>query len=150
MEKMTFNTSINADRETVWTVLWSDDTYPGWTSAFCEGSHAVTDWQQGSKVLFLDGKGSGMVSRVAENRPNEYMSFEHLGEVKNGVEDTESEQVIAWAGAHENYTLKTVNSQTELLVEMDSANIPEEFKSYFLKTWPQAMDKIKALAEAQV
>lgn len=150
MEKMTFNTSINASRETVWAILWSDDTYPDWTSAFCEGSHAVTDWQKGSKVLFLDGKGSGMVSRVAENRPNEYMSFEHLGEVKNGVEDTESEQVKTWAGAHENYTLKTVNNQTELLVEMDSGNIPEEFKSFFLKTWPQAIDKIKALAEAQV
>jgi hypothetical protein len=26
------------------------------------------------------------------------MSFEHLGEVKDGVEDTESEKVKAWAG----------------------------------------------------
>jgi len=149
MDKMTFNNSINASPETVWAVLWGADTYPQWTSAFCEGSHAVTDWQKGSKVLFLDGKGSGMVSRVAENVPNQYMSFEHLGEVKNGVEDTESEQVIAWAGAHENYTLKKVDNHTELLVEMDSANIPEEFKSYFLKTWPLAMDKIKVLAEAK-
>jgi len=150
MEKLTFNTRINANRETVWAVLWGADTYPQWTSAFCEGSHAVTDWQQGSKVLFLDGNGSGMVSRVAENIPHEYMSFEHVGEVKNGVEDTESEQVIAWAGAHENYTLKTVHNYTELLVEMDSATIPEEFKSFFLQTWPLAMDKIKTLAEAQV
>jgi hypothetical protein len=150
MEKMTFNASINANRETVWAILWGDTTYPEWTSAFCEGSHAVTDWQKGSKVLFLDGKGSGMVSRVAETIPYEYMSFEHLGEVKNGIEDTESEQVKVWAGAHENYTLKTVDNHTELVVEMDSATIPEDFKSYFLKTWPLAMDKIKALAEAQV
>jgi uncharacterized protein YndB with AHSA1/START domain len=148
MEQMTFNTTINANRETVWAVLWGDTTYPQWTSAFCEGSHAVTNWQKGSKVLFLDGKGSGMVSRVAENIPNEFMSFEHLGEVKNGVEDTESEQVIAWAGAHENYTLKTVDNHTELLVELDADTTSEEFKSFFLSTWPIAMAKIKALAEA--
>lgn len=149
METMTFNARINASPETVWAILWGATTYPQWTSAFCEGSHAVTNWQKGSKVLFLDGKGSGMVSRVAENIPNEYMSFEHLGEVKNGLEDTESEQVKAWAGAHENYTLKAVNNHTELSVEMDAATTPEEFKSFFLSTWPQAMDKIKALAEAQ-
>jgi len=149
MEKMTFETNINASRDTVWAVLWGATTYPDWTSAFCEGSHAITDWQKGSKVLFLDGKGSGMVSRVAESIINEYMSFEHLGEVKNGIEDTESEQVKAWAGAHENYTLKTVDNHTELLVELDADTTPEEFKSFFLSTWPQAMEKIKALAEAQ-
>lgn len=148
MEKMTFNTTINASREKVWNILWDDASYPAWTSAFCEGSHAVTDWQKGSKVLFLDGNKSGMVSRVAENVPNEYMSFEHLGEVKDGIEDTESEQVKAWAGAHENYTLTTTGSKTALLVEMECANVPDDFKDYFRKTWPLAMDKIKALAEA--
>jgi uncharacterized protein YndB with AHSA1/START domain len=149
MEKMTFDIRINAAPETVWAILWGDDTYPQWTSAFCEGSHAVTDWQKGSKVLFVDGKGSGMVSRVAESIPNQLMSFEHLGEVRNGVEDTESEQAKVWAGIHESYTLKAVGNNTELLVEMDLADIPEEFRSYFMNAWPQAMDKIKALAEAQ-
>ena len=149
MEKISFNTSINASRETVWAVLWGATTYPQWTSPFCEGSQAITDWQKGSKVLFVDATQSGMVSRVAESIPNEYMSFEHLGEVHNGVEDTESEQAKVWAGVHENYTLKTAGNSTVLLVEMDSAAIPEEFKSYFLNAWPQAMDKIKQLAEAQ-
>ncbi|WP_345954077.1 SRPBCC domain-containing protein [Mucilaginibacter sp. PAMB04168] len=146
MEKLTFNTLIKAPRKTVWNILWSDETYPVWTSAFCEGSHALTDWQQGSKVLFLDGKGSGMVSTVAERREPEYMSFEHLGEVKDGVEDTESDKVKQWAGAHENYTLNEANGQTELVIEMDS---DANFKDYFLKTWPPAMDKIKELAEAK-
>ncbi|WP_345949936.1 SRPBCC domain-containing protein [Mucilaginibacter sp. PAMB04274] len=146
MEKLTFNTLIKAPRKTVWNILWSNETYPVWTSAFCEGSHALTDWQQGSKVLFLDGKGSGMVSTVAERREPEYMSFEHLGEVKDGVEDTESDKVKQWAGAHENYTLNEANGQTELVVEMDS---DANFKDYFLKTWPPAMDKIKELAEAK-
>jgi hypothetical protein len=85
-----------------------------------------------------------MLSRIAENRPNEYMSIEHLGEVKDGVEDTSSERVKDWAGAHENYTLKKVNGKTELIVDMD---ITEEFKEMFSKMWPVALDNLKRLSE---
>jgi uncharacterized protein YndB with AHSA1/START domain len=146
MEKMKFSVSINAPKEKVWQTLWNDASYRKWTSAFMEGSHAVTDnWKEGSKVLFMDPKGNGMVSTVAANKPNEYMSFKHLGEVKNGVEDTTSDKVKGWAGAMENYTLKGTNGKTELLVEMD---ITEDFKDYFVKTWPKALDKLKETAEA--
>jgi len=144
MEKINFKTVINASPEKIWKVLWDDTTYRKWTSAFSEGSYAETDWKEGSKVLFLDGKGQGMVSRIAENRPNEYMSIEHLGEVKNGVEDTSSDRVKEWAGAHENYTLKKVNGKTELSVDMD---ITEEFKEMFSQMWPKALDNVKKLAE---
>jgi hypothetical protein len=144
MEKLNFNILINAMPEKVWKVLWTDDTYRKWTSAFSESSSAETDWKQGSKVLFLDGEGRGMVSRIAENRPNEYMSFEHLGEVNNGIEDTTSEKVKGWAGTHENYTLKKVNGKTELIVDMD---ITDEFKEMFSKMWPVALDNVKRLSE---
>ena len=106
MEKLHYDIAINATPEKVWKVLWTDQTYREWTSAFSEGSHAKTDWKEGSKVLFLDGTGQGMVSKIAANRPNEFMSFEHLGEIRDGNEDTTSEKVKEWAGAHENYTLK--------------------------------------------
>jgi hypothetical protein len=72
------------------------------------------------------------------------MSFEHLGVVKNGVEDTESDSVKGWAGAKENYRLTDINGKTKLLVDMDST---DEFKDYFLKTWPVALDKVKELSE---
>ena len=93
MDKMKFSTTINAPKEKVWKILWDDETYRKWTSVFSEGSYAQTDWKEGSKVLFLDGKGSGMVSKIETSRPNEFMSFLHLGVVKDGVEDTESEEV---------------------------------------------------------
>ena len=144
MEKLNFKTVINATPEKIWHVLWDDDTYRKWTSAFAEGSFAQTDWKQGSKVLFLDGSGQGMVSRIAENRPNEYMSIEHLGEVKDGVEDTTSDRVKQWAGAHENYTLKKVNGKTELIVDMD---ITDEFKDMFAQIWPKALENVKKLSE---
>jgi hypothetical protein len=146
MKKHEFNTSIDAPREKVWDVLWNDATYRQWTAPFSAGSHAVTDWKKGSKVLFLDGRGHGMVSRIEENIPNEFMSIEHLGEVKDGVEDTQSEAVKAWAGAHENYTLRDNNGKTELTVEMD---ITDDFAEMFNNIFPKALAKVKELSEKQ-
>ena len=81
---MEFDIDIDAPREKVWNTLWNKETYPEWTAAFAEGSRAETDWQKGSKVMFLDAKNSGMVSVIAENKPNEFMSIKHLGIIKNG------------------------------------------------------------------
>ena len=144
MEKLHFKTVIDAAPEKVWEVLWGRDTYPKWTSAFAEGSNVETDWKEGSKVVFGDGKGSGMVSRIAELRPNKYMSFEHLGMLSNGVEDTTSEQVKDWAGSRENYTLNGIDGKTELLIDMD---ISSDYKDMFSKMWPNALEKVKNLSE---
>ena len=144
MEKKQFKIEIAAPKEKVWKVLWGDNTYPVWTAPFAEGSQVETNWEEGSKVLFLDGKGEGMVSTIAKKIPNEFMSFKHLGTVKNGVEDLNSEKTKEWSGALENYILKTVDGKTELVVDMD---ITEEFKDYFTNTWPKALDKVKELAE---
>ena len=147
MEKLKFSTTINAPKEKVWKTLWDDSSYREWTSAFMEGSYAETDnWKEGSKILFLGPGKSGMVSRVAANRENEFMSFEHLGEVHNGVEDTTSDKVKMWAGAHENYTLKENNGKTDLLIEMDMSD-QGEMKDYFVRTWPVALDNLKRIAE---
>ncbi|SKB56451.1 hypothetical protein SAMN05660903_01467 [Salegentibacter salinarum] len=43
MERKEFISTINASREKVWEVLWSDDTYPKWTAPFSEGSRAESD-----------------------------------------------------------------------------------------------------------
>ncbi len=150
MQKLNFSIDINAPREKVWKVLWGDKSYREWTSAFMEGSYAVTDdWKEGSKVLFLalddQGKAGGMVSRVDSKRPNEFMSFEHLGMVKDGVEDTTSDLVKAWQGAKENYTLKDKGNGTELVIDMDTSDTEKE---YFEKVWPKALERVKNLSEA--
>ncbi len=148
MQTETFKATINAPREKVWETLWGDTSYPAWTAPFAEGSCAKTDWQKGSKVLFVDKDGNGMVSTVADNVPNEYMSFKHLGMINNGVETYDEKELHGWAGALENYTLKTVNGETELTVELNTENgIPEEHKDYFINTWPIALKKLKELAE---
>ncbi len=144
MEKLKFNTTINAPREKVWDVLWGDNTYSKWTAVFSEGSKAETDWKKGSKVLFTDGKGSGMVSEIADNIPNEYMSFRHLGMLLDGVEDTTSEKIKDWAGAMENYRLKDADGKTELEVELD---IVDQHKDYFSDAFPKALQIVKEISE---
>ena len=144
MERKQFKILIDAPREIVWEILWNDASYREWTSVFSEGSRAETDWQKGSKVLFLNASNEGMVSRIEENIPNEFLSIKHLGVVNNGVEDMTSEKVREWAGALENYRLQTVNDKTELVVDMD---VTDEYKDYFVKTWPLALAKVKELAE---
>src|SRR5690348_4411565 len=112
MDKLHYDIDINAPREKVWQILWNDDTYRKWTEAFHPGSFAESDWNEGSKILFLGPDRNGMVARIAKKVDNEFMSFEHLGELHKGVEDLTSDRVKAFAGAHENYTLKDVNGKT--------------------------------------
>lgn len=145
-QKQTYRITVDASPEKLWQILWNDETYRQWTSAFAPGSCAKSDWAEGSKILFVDDKDSGMVSRIARKIPNEFMSFEHLGIVKDGVEDTTSEQVKNWAGATENYTLTAKGNSTELLIELD---IDDQHREYFAETWPKALDMIKSIAEGR-
>lgn len=144
LERKEYKISINAPREKVWNILWDDKTYREWTAAFHPDSYAVSNWNEGDKILFLGGEGNGMVSRIAEKRPNEYMSFEHLGEMKDGVEDTTSERVKQWAGSHENYTLTDNNGNTDLIIDIDLSG---EFVEMFNEMWPKALAKVKEIAE---
>lgn len=144
MKKHKFEISINSTPEKVWNVLWDDSTYQQWTSVFSEGSHAKSDWEKGSKVLFLDEKNTGMVSTILDKIENQFMSFKHLGVVKDGVERFDTAETQGWAGATENYTLRSIDGKTHLTVEMD---ITADFEDYFLKTWPSAMEKVKQLSE---
>jgi hypothetical protein len=144
MKKLNFSININASRKKVWDVLLGEKTYPEWTSVFAPDSSVETDWQEGSKALFHDGKGNGMVSIIEKNIPNEYLSIKHLGIIENGVEDTTSDKVKPWAGSMENYILKDNNGETQLMIEMDTA---EEYADYFNKTWPSALEKVKELSK---
>ncbi len=149
MQTLHFSIQINAPREKVWHTMLDDQPYREWTKAFHEGSYYKGSWEKGSKILFLGpdpetGEEGGMVSRIAENNPHEFISIEHLGIVQNGVEDTTSEEARKWAPAYENYTLKDKDGATELLVDMD---VDEKESEEFKKMWPDALERLKALAE---
>lgn len=143
MRRKEYSTTINAPRERVWEVLWGEQSYVVWTSAFAEGSKVETDWEEGGKVLFLNAENEGMIARIEEKKPSEKMVFKHLGMIdKNGREDFDSELVKAWSGAEEIYILKEAGKQTELVVKLD---LDEGHEDYFDKAWPKAFDKLKQL-----
>jgi uncharacterized protein YndB with AHSA1/START domain len=144
MKKLEFSLDIRAPREKIWKILWEDATYRQWTSVFSEGSYAKTDWKEGSKVLFLGPDGGGMHSTIARHVPNAVMAFRHEGELKNGQEQPPGEGAESWMGAMETYTLQEMGNSSRLSVEMDTT---EGHEDYFQKTFPQALQKVKELAE---
>jgi hypothetical protein len=103
-KRVQFSTEIAAPPARVVEVMTDPDTYRQWTAPFAEGSHFEGSWAQGERIRFLAPSGDGMVAEIAEHRPNEFISIRHLGMISDGVEDTESEEVRAWAPAYENYT----------------------------------------------
>jgi uncharacterized protein YndB with AHSA1/START domain len=142
MKRISFNTSINAPADKVWNALWDDASYREWTKAFSPTSHMKADWKKGGKVLFLDGDNNGMNSVIDELEENKHISFRHLGEVRNGVEDTVYGDVFG--ESHEIYTLKEANGKTELTADIDASS---EFADYFATMFPQALAKVKEIAE---
>jgi uncharacterized protein YndB with AHSA1/START domain len=149
MEKIHFSIVIEASKEKIWKTMLDDDTYRQWTDVFMPGSHYIGDWNEGSKIVFLapDEKGdlSGMIGKIKENRPNEFVSIEYVGIVDEGKEDISSEEIEKWIGALENYTLREKNGSTEVLVDVD---IDNEYRDMMQETWPKALEKLKKLSTA--
>jgi uncharacterized protein YndB with AHSA1/START domain len=143
MPTLTFEITVAATAKKTWQVLWFDTTYRQWTSAFMEGSYAVSDWQLGSKIQFLSPGGNGMYSVIAECQPNERMVFAHQGEVKNH----EEQPPAAWSGSKEGYTLTEKDGFTTVAVSLDTA---DSYAAYFSQTFPKALAVLKELAEKPV
>lgn len=149
MQKLHFSIFINAPKEKVWHTMLDDASYPQWTKAFNPTSRYKGDWSKGSKMLFFGvdpdtGEEVGMVSSIAENKPYAYLSIEHIGIIKDGKEDTTSEEAKKWTPAFENYTFTEKDGGTEVTVDMDSM---EEYAAMFNNMWPEALKKLKELAE---
>lgn len=144
MDRINFSTTINADAKTVWKVLWEDETYRQWTKTFSEESHARSDWQEGSRAEFLDGNNCGMYSLIERMTENEFMSFKHLGSIKDGKDIPFEGEMASWAGSHEDYRLSEKNGVTTLTAEMD---VVEQFKDFMNEKMPVALAKVKELSE---
>jgi hypothetical protein len=148
MRRLQFSIQIDVPRQTAWKTMLDDESYRVWTAAFSAGSYYTGDWSKGSRMLFLapgeSGKLMGMISRVLENRPYEFISLQHIGLIRNGIEDTTSEAVKAWAGALENYTFTDVPGGTMIRVELDTE---ASFLKMFEDQWPKALRKLKEITE---
>ena len=146
MEKLTFTTIINAPREKVWNTMLEKDTYQEWTGTFQEGSTYEGTWEEGSEIKFIgpseEGSVSGMYAVIAANRPYEFVSIKHLGELKG--EEKNPWPVAEGQEGYENYTFKDVDGGTEILVEL---MVPAEWKDMFSEMWPKALAELKKITE---
>jgi hypothetical protein len=144
MKKIHFSILIDAAPEAVWEAMLEPDTYKLWTAEFTEGSYYEGSWEEGQKIRFMAPGGGGMTSVIAASRPYEFISIKHLGFIKDGVEDTESEEVRKWAPAFENYSFSRVGDGAELKVEID---VTPDFEEYMQNVWPKALARLKSICE---
>ena len=151
MKKLQFKININAPATRIYDIMLgiSDkSTYEQWTSLFNPTSSYEGSWEKGSKIRFLgvDDKGEkgGMVSRIAVNVPNQFVSIQHYGILKGDKEITEGPEVEKWANGFENYTFEENSNSTTVIVDLDTT---EEFVDYMNQTYPKALDKLKELCE---
>jgi len=151
MNKLQFKISINAPVEKVFDHMLgiqNKSTYEQWTALFNPTSSYEGNWTKGSKMLFIgtDEKGEkgGMVSEIAENIPNQFISIRHYGLIQANVEITDGPEVEKWANGFENYTFEENNGITKVTVDLD---MTEEFMDFMNETYPKALDKLKELCE---
>lgn len=151
MKKLQFNISIHAPVSAVYNIMLgisSKSTYEQWTALFNPTSTYEGNWEKGSKMLFIgvDEKGekSGIVSKIAENIPHQFVSIQHYGLVNAGKEITEGAEVEKWANGFENYSFEENNEVTTVKVEIDAT---EEFIDFMNETYPKALKKLKELCE---
>ena len=135
---------VQAPREHVWRSMLYSPGYERWTTVFCEGSRYEGSWDAGSTIRFCGPGGDGMFAEIAEHRPAEFVSIRHLGMVTNGVEDTTSEAVLAWAPCFENYTFSDAAGGTRVRVDVDVFGTYEDWMN---QTWPEALLALKTICE---
>jgi uncharacterized protein YndB with AHSA1/START domain len=150
-EQMHFEIYIDANPEKVYSIMLDKKYYPEWTSEFNTASRYEGSWQKNSVIRFLgtdrDGNTGGMISRISDVVPGHFISIEHVGIIQDGNEITSGPEVENWAGAMEKYSFLKHENGTLLSVDADTN---EDFRDYFINTWPKALHKLKTICEQQL
>jgi uncharacterized protein YndB with AHSA1/START domain len=142
MKNIEFSIAIKASKEKVWATLWEDATFRDWASMVDEGTYMKGIMKEGNEIQFLSSvNGYGVTSLIAKLSPNEYVLFQHNADTKEaGQQEREKE----WTGGTESYSLAEKKGVTTLIVKTD---VPEEQEETFRIRIPEALDRIKTLAE---
>lgn len=148
MISVNYSIEINAKAEKVYRLMIEKPSYERWTAAFCPNSSYEGSWNKGQKIVFTapntEGKLEGMVSEIAENIPNQFISICHKGMLKDGIEILEGPKIEEWANALENYSFVEKEGITKVEITID---ITEEYKNHFDTMWVNALEKLKEICE---
>ena len=150
MQNMQHSIEIDASKEKIWNVLWSDNTFRDWSSIIDEGTFMVGNLEEGSEVNFIgnktEGVSYGVTAKVEKLTPNELISFTRIADIQVNEDGSISKRDKQWAGSLESYELEEHDHKITLSITQD---VPEELVEYFQAKLPQALERIKELAEKQ-
>ena len=151
MEKIKFNVDIHAPAHKVYDTMLginNKSTYEQWTALFNPTSTYDGSWDKGSKILFVgtDEKGEkgGIVSEIADNISNRFVSIRHYGLLQGNLEITDGPDVEKWANGFENYSFEEHDGITKVTVDLDTT---EDFVDYMNEKYPKALAKLKEMCE---
>ena len=144
MKTQHFDIFIQAPPRQVWATMLQSPTYERWTTVFCEGSRFEGSWDEGQMIRFLNPQGLGMMAEIAAHVPGEFVSIRHLGMIDQGVEDTTSDEALAWVPCFENYTFTDEAGGIRLCVDCDEFG---DCANWMAQTWPKALQTLKTLCE---
>lgn len=143
--RLQFSIDIQAEKSKIWEALWDENSYRAWASIFFEGSYIkVNDWEEGSKVLFLNPNQSGIYSIIEKHIPNKIIQFKHIGNVVEAQEQPIDEETKKWSGATEIYRLTEHINHITLTIELD---VLDEHLDFMTAKLPEALEKIKQLTK---
>lgn len=142
MKEMQFSVVINASKEKVWSTLWEDVTFRDWARLIDEGTYIQGTMEEGNEIQFISSlSGYGVTDMIERLIPNEYVLFRHRADT---IESGKQIRTNEWTGGSESYTLIEENGVTTLIVKTD---VPAEQEETFNVRFPQALMRIKTLAE---
>ncbi|MGX5852203.1 SRPBCC family protein [Dyadobacter jiangsuensis] len=138
--------SINASAERIWRVITEAQYNVVWLAALGRRKIAQTDWQKGSKAVFVDDDQTGLITRIRVARPFEKIRMQNVGMITNGVEDCESDEAVESREFFEQYLFTTDHDSVRMHVEV---TVEDDFYNEVSDCWAKALEIIKELAESQ-
>lgn len=144
LKDLEFSIEIAAPVARVWDCMLDPLAYRDWTSAFAQGSYYEGSWEAGRRLRFLDPRGFGMEAVVDESRLHEWLALRLVGELREGRPVADSRLIRE--PARETYRFSpTPEGGTRLTIQLQGW---EGFLDVLQATWPQALARLKVMAEA--
>jgi uncharacterized protein YndB with AHSA1/START domain len=142
MKQLQFTIEIHATKEKVWDTLWRDETLRQWAGIIDPGTYMKGELKEGNEIEFISSEnGYGVTSVVEKLVPGEFLLLRHRADTQDaGNREREKE----WTGGSESYSLAERDGTTTLSVAF---GVPPELEEYFKTTYPNALERVKMLAE---
>lgn len=147
MVTLSYFTEIDAPAEKIWKVLWSSETYLHWHSLLSQTLELKSDWKVGGKTEFLETPKNGLFSTISNLDIPNYVTFNHLGVLKNGFPEINTRKIKEWSGAPERYLLIPLeHGKIRLQVEVRDF---QDRREKMDDAYPKALAVIKELSETR-